>query len=170
MGGMKALVLAASAVAGLLVVHGVGASDNYQDRSGDGHGAADIQSLYLQDNWTGKKGLMYFQISVNGSSGMLTLDIDSDKKATTGSPGGGDYRVEMSIGRETDRFLKWNGSRFVPVRTPLVDVHWRGEPDIEIQRRAIGNPSSFRFSLHSSRGAAADRAPNKGYWLHEVPT
>jgi hypothetical protein len=102
--------------------------------------------------------------------GTLTLEIDADSKAATGAAGGSDYRVEWNLGAETTRLLRWNGSRFVPWKTPLVETHFRGLPSVNIYARAIGNPTKFRLWLHSARGAGVDRAPNRGSWIHEVPS
>jgi hypothetical protein len=51
----------------------------------------------------------------------------------------------------------------------MVEPHFRGEPSVNIYVRAIGNPRTFRLWLHSTRRTASDRAPNRGYWTHEVP-
>jgi hypothetical protein len=167
---MKALGVAASILAVLVVVPVTGASDNYQDAAGDAKGAPDIRSLYLQDNYLGKKGYMAFLAGIAPGSGTLTLDIDADNKATTGGPGGSDYRLDFNLTSETGRFLRWNGSRFFAARTPLVEIQFRGEPSVNLYARAIGNPKKFRLWLTSRRGAGRDRAPNRGYWIHELPT
>jgi hypothetical protein len=144
------------------------ASDSWNDPSGDGHGAPDIRSLYLQDNWGGKKGRMYFQPSAGFGSGALTLEIDADRKTTTGGAGGSDYRVQWNNAtEEVTRLLRWNGSRFVPWKSPLVQPYGY---TVSIFARAIGNPRRFRLWLHSVHGAGTDRAPNRGYWTHELPS
>ena len=167
---MRGLHFVSLAVAALAVVQVSAASDSWTDPGGDSNGAPDIRSLYLQDNWIGKKGWMSFQPSTGGfGPGTLTLEIDADSKASTGAAGGSDYRVEWNLAGETTRLLRWNGSRFVAWKTPLVEPHFRGEPSVNIYVRAIGNPRTFRLWLHSTRRTASDRAPNRGYWTHEVP-
>lgn len=156
------------AVVALVLVQATAASDSWNDATGDAHGAPDIHSLYLQDNWGGKKGLMFFQPSTGFGPGTLTLEIDADSKATTGAAGGSDYRVVWNNDtEEPTQVLRWNGSRFVPWKSPLV------KPDgytLSMYPRAIGTPKKFRLWLHSARGAGSDRAPNRGYWTHELPT
>src|SRR4051794_12153410 len=55
---MRGVLLVLAVALALIVVQITAASDSWTDADGDGHGAPDIRSLYLQDNWTGKKGLM----------------------------------------------------------------------------------------------------------------
>ena len=97
---MRGLLFVSLAVAALAVVQVSAASDSWTDPAGDSNGAPDIRSLYLQDNWIGKKGWMSFQPSTGGfGPGTLTLEIDADSKASTGAAGGSDYRVEWNRGR-----------------------------------------------------------------------
>ena len=168
---MRGLVLALGVVFALAVVQTTAASDSWTDPAGDARGAPDLRGLYLQDNWVGKKGYMSLQPSVGTfSPGTVTLEIDADSKASTGASGGSDYRVVWDVAAETGNAFRWNGSRFVAWKSPLIDVHSSTDRGVSIYARAIGNPKKFRLWLHSARGARVDRAPSKGYWTHEVPS
>jgi len=114
---------------------------------------------------------MSFQPAVGTlGPGTVTLEIDADSKASTGASGGSDYRVLWNVAAETGTAFRWNGARFVSWKSPLIELHSTPDRGVAIDARAIGNPRKFRVWLRSARGAGVDRAPNRGYWIHEVPT
>jgi len=103
------------------------------------------------------------------------IDIDIDSNPATGAPAeagplsGAEYVIDLAD--EQSALSAWNGSAFAPVvpqpEVPTVWVDGYG-PVLEIDRLALGNPTSFNLLISTGNGADRDLAPDAGSWPYVV--
>jgi hypothetical protein len=133
---------------------------SYTDSSGEIPNAPDITTLVTSNN---DAGLISFRINIPNrpqltQDMLLALEVDSDNNASTGSPEGTDYAIELVQG---EVFLyRWDGTNFTrrpgdPPATSLI-FSYQGGPTISISTAELGNTRAFRFSVVAISGVTID--------------
>jgi hypothetical protein len=124
--------------------------------------APNITSIRVANN---DPGMITFRIAVSnrpqlGADMLFDVFVDTDNRATTGSPGlaGVDYVIELA-GGEANLF-KWDGSNFTrrdgdPSAATLSFAYRRGLT-IHISAADLGNTRGFRFFAAATSGVAVD--------------
>jgi hypothetical protein len=132
----------------------------YTDSSGEIPNAPDITTLVTSNN---DAGLISFRINIPNrpqltQDMLLALEVDSDNNASTGSPEGTDYAIELVQG---EVFLyRWDGTNFTrrpgdPPATSLI-FSYQGGATLSISTAELGNTRAFRFSVVAISGVAID--------------
>ena len=153
-------------------------STTYQDSAGENPAAPDITTLTVSNT---DAGLVSFRIVIPNratfSSDMLiALEIDTDNTATTGSPEGTDYAIEIFQGEAA--LFRWDGTGFTrrpgdPPFTSLLFSYTGGNHDPDERRGAREHespqvrsvrllrdrrrPGHGRSRLHERRGRRSHR-------------
>ena len=133
---------------------------SYTDSSGEIPNAPDITTLVTSNN---DAGLISFRINIPNrpqltQDMLLALEVDSDNNASTGSPEGTDYAIELVQG---EVFLyRWDGTNFTrrpgdPPATSLI-FSYQGGATISISTAELGNTRAFRFSVVAISGVTID--------------
>ena len=133
---------------------------SYTDSSGEIPNAPDITTLVTSNN---DAGLISFRINIPNrpqltQDMLLALEVDSDNNASTGSPEGTDYAIELVQG---EVFLyRWDGTNFTrrpgdPPATSLI-FSYQGGATISISTAELGNTRAFRFSAVAISGVTID--------------
>ena len=164
------MALVATLIAVLVLAAGGGGGMSIADKAGDAHGAPDITAL---DIGVSDTGLATFRVAVASSkTGSVSVYIDSDNDATTGSPaeGGADYVFSHYQSDLTDYFYRWIGGAqgWAPMANmnSVRATHDTKGITFSVNRSVLGEASQIRVFATSagpvSQVGAADRAPNSG--------
>ena len=152
------------------------ASRSYADGRDDVVGAPDIWdsnivtndnvvltiAVHIRNRWSLLEGDaygIYFDTDSNAATGADAL---------SGAPPGADYSIELAHGKTW--LLRWHGSSFDPLtpRVPIVTVWLDGfGPAVQIGRKDIGDPQSFKFAFVTVSGNY-DYAPDTGMWSYAL--
>jgi hypothetical protein len=175
---MRGLALVVVGVAALSAVQAGDASQNFRDANGDAHGgAADIIGVFVTEHGAGRVSIEPGAQAAARAGRSITLEIDADRNARTGSPEGFEYRLTYGLGTHAYQWQKWGGSRFANSEDPAayafeLDGPCCG-PAFAFTRAAIGGADSFAFRLTSIRVSAGkvvgrDLAPDRGRWVYAM--
>ena len=135
-------------------------STTYQDSSGENPAAPDITTLTVSNT---DAGLVSFRIVIPNratfSSDMLiALEIDTDSTATTGSPDGTDYAIEIFQGEAA--LFRWDGTGFTrrPGDPPFTSLlfSYTGGITIRMSAAELGNTKALKFAAFVFSGIAVD--------------
>lgn len=144
------LALAGAMVSLVLVVaqFGVAATD-FTDPAGDSGGAPDITAVNVSNDGD---GMITFAVTINQANlapdAVVTLMIDGDRNARTGSIAGFEYSFTYSGRDHFLFFAKWNGTRFAFVSSPTVRASdAAGVVTIVMSKNDIGGVDTFDFNL-----------------------
>ncbi len=135
-------------------------STTYQDSAGENPAAPDITTLTVSNT---DAGLVSFRIVIPNratfSSDMLiALEIDTDNTATTGSPEGTDYAIEIFQGEAA--LFRWDGTGFTrrPGDPPFTSLlfSYTGGITIRMSAAELGNTKALKFAAFVFSGIAVD--------------
>lgn len=168
------LVLAALAIASGPAV-AAKAEASFVDGLGDGGGAPDILSVSVSNDAKGDLTLLVLFLGGGGVSPgedvQVTLVLDTDKNAATGSAGF-DYAFQYDALENTHGVGRWDGTKFALVDAPTAAVTWSTLTVMfRINQSDLGGTNAFDFWVRSHRGVATgsnqiDDAPNDGVWSY----
>ena len=147
-------------------------STDYQDSSGENPAAPDITTLTVSNT---DAGLISFRINIpnraNFSADMyVALDVDADNNASTGSPDGAEYAIEVFRGEAA--LFRWDGTAFTrragdPPFTSLL-FSYQGGITIRISAAELGNTKAFKFGALVASGIAVDPTTNEADFTNAV--
>jgi hypothetical protein len=135
-------------------------STDYQDSTGENPAAPDITTLTVSNT---DAGLISFKINIPNRSSfsadmLVALEIDSDNNASTGSPEGTEYAMEIFQGEAA--LFRWDGTNFTrrPGDPPFTSLlfSYSGGMTIRISAAELGNTKAFKFSAFVFSGIAID--------------
>jgi hypothetical protein len=139
-------------------------SQTFLDSTGEDSAAPDITSIVVSND---DAGLITFKINISNRPAFtedmaVPLWLDTDKKATTGSPdfAGADYLIELDPG--TVGLFKWNGSDFVPATSQSSVTFGYDATGATIRANAaeLGGTKAFNFFALAVSGITTDAMGN----------
>ncbi len=149
----------------------------YDDYIEDVVSAPDIcaSNVVTNDNLAITLGVHIHDRAAFAPSDSYRIHVDVDANPATGAPAeagpltGTEYVIDVADG--TSSLSAWNGSLFAQVvRQPEISTAWLDGygPVLEIDRLALGNPTSFNLVVSTGNGADRDLAPDSGSWPYVV--
>ena len=159
---------------------------SFPDSIGEDPQAPDVTDVTVSNDDT---GLITFQINVSNRSALtpdmyFLIDLDTDRKASTGGDGvGADYAIDLTPG-EVDLF-KWTGTDFVYAsaqQSSLTFSYTATGPVIKISAADLNKTKAFDFDVAAVSGVTKDAAgdfdfsnsheddaPDDGHGLYSYP-
>jgi hypothetical protein len=137
-------------------------SMNYQDSSGENPAAPDITTLTVSNT---DAGMVSFRVNIPNratfSADMLVaIEVDTDNNATTGSPDGTEYAIEVFQGEAA--LFRWDGTNFTrrPGDPPFTSLlfSYQGGITVTMSAAELGNTKAFKFAAFVFSGIAEDPA------------
>jgi hypothetical protein len=136
-------------------------SATYQDSSGENPAAPDITTLVVSNT---DAGIVSFRINIPNRSTfsadmLIAVEVDTDNNATTGSPEGTEYAIEIFQGEAA--LFRWDGTNFTrrpgdPPFTSLLFDYGSGGMTIRMSSAELGNTKAFKFAAFVFSGIAVD--------------
>jgi hypothetical protein len=177
--GYWKLIVAAfvAALAVLALPSAALATGSYNDTTGDGNGAPDLQKVTVASDATGK---IVITITVDNwpsppADVRAAVLLDTDMNTATGAPDtyGADYLFIEDQSDDTYSFAHWGGSQWVDEAGPTVDVSTdETGVEIDVNRSDLGNTQAFNYWVRTNAGdnwdEQIDDAPNSGAWNYTL--
>jgi hypothetical protein len=150
----------------------------YDDYIEDVVSAPDIcaSNIVTNDNVAITLGVHIHDRAAFAPSDSYRIHVDVDANPATGAPAeagrpltGTEYVIDVTDGASS--LGAWNGSSFAKVvPQPEISTVWLDGygPVLEIDRLALGNPTSFNLVVSTGNGADRDLAPDSGSWPYVV--
>ena len=93
---------------------------------------------------------------------LIALEVDTDNNATTGSPEGTEYAIEIFQGEAA--LFRWDGTNFTrrPGDPPFTSLlfSYQGGITIRMSAAELGNTKAFKFAAFVFSGIAVDPVTN----------
>jgi hypothetical protein len=154
----RTTIVAAAAALALCAVPsatGVG-STSFNDTIGDGNGAADVKSVVVSNDDTGR---VTVRVNVDSlpkpSNTVVFVLLDTDRDAATGSvdAAGAEYMFVDDESDDTYDFARWNGSDWGDTSSSTARVFAdAGGVTFSINRSELGNTSALNFWVRTRLG------------------
>ena len=149
------------------------------DPIGDAGAAPDIAMVVIGAPEDVPAGTVVVGLAIENfpptGDGSVTLWLDTDENASTGSPTGNEYAfVFDNVGGYSWGFQRWNGTTFEPVSPPatmqvIIDD---GVAAAVFNKADIGRPDAVRVYVvgvsMTSPISGIDRAPDSGSWTVDL--
>jgi hypothetical protein len=156
---------------------GMATLHQYDDHIEDVVSAPDIcaSNVVTNDNVAITFGVHIHDRTAFAPSDSYLIHVDVDSNPATGAPAeaapltGTEYMIDVADGAST--LSAWNGSSFAQVvPQPEISSGWLEDygPVLEIDRVALGSPTSFNMVVSTGNGADRDLAPDSGAWSYAV--